>query len=154
MAATYMRYVLMPGKWLKVIEDEDANNSAKTYTVPDGVAWEPRHLLVEYAASADVGSRLLAVEFLDDANDVIGTCPVATPTVTAGQTMRFNLFASCVSKNPATGAAYGTDPLSPILLPPGYKIKVYDSAAIAATADDVTVHLTVVEHTSSGKATG
>jgi len=54
-------------------------------------------------------------------------------------------FGVGLADQPAVLSLHLTTPLLPLILPAGYKIRVYDSAAIAAAADDMTVRVTVME---------
>ena len=128
------------------LSDTAANDSDKTITVKTGSSYLVNSIRVEYTATATVGNRTLAILITDASDDVVLGFAVANNTITASQAMVFNFYESAATSAPADGAAEGTQALPYRLrLPSGYKIRIYDSAAIAAAADDMVIHLLVEE---------
>ncbi len=107
------------------------NDSDKTFTVPADETWEVLLLRYEYTADATVGTRTPTIRYQDDNSDDI-LLDVAGATITASN--------SSTQLADASGTLDLTIPQR-LVLHPGYDIRVFDSAAIAAAADDMVVHL-------------
>lgn len=126
-----------------VVADVTDNDSDKTLTVPASTTWQPLSLFVTLTTSADVGDRQLAVLFTTAADVVLAE---VRPNVVqaASLTRKYSIALG----NPDDSAFYDTDllrtPLPLMMLPAGYKIRVYDNNAVAAAADDMHVQLTVL----------
>lgn len=138
-------------------KDTTANDSDMVYTVPDGHVWQLLRIKTELAATATVGNRVLKVAIRDPSDAYLHMSPGVT--VAASQFGVLEL---------GTGSDYGTTvancprfnggapnaclygqylPPEGILLPGGYDIRVYDSAAIDAAADDLTIVLYYIDYT-------
>jgi len=139
----------------KIVLDATANDSDKTFTVPTGKIWELYGIYVLLVTTATVGTRTLRVVIRDTTPAVVQTFGSASCgnssnlqvthrpgigySVTAGQCeVRIDTLA-------APSNVYQTS-LPPTLLPAGYSVRIYDSAAIDAAADDMTVVLEYVEY--------
>jgi len=120
--------------------DAAANDSDKTITVPAGNTWTVGNIFVTYAASADIGNRQLTVIITDPNSVVLGNLQADSVQV-ASTTEYYNA-------SPAAGTAvegpagYHFMSLPGFVLDAGSTIRVYDSAAVAAAADDMTVTVT------------
>lgn len=124
--------------------EETANDSDKTFTVTAGKVWEIQSIWVELATTADVGNRQMSVAILDSADDVLAR--VEAGAVQAASVTRNYLFApGVVDLTSMRNTAYLTTPIPQWVLAPGMKIRVWDSAAIAAGADDMVVQVLVVQ---------
>ena len=120
--------------------EEAANDSDKTFTVTVGQEWVILSIWVELVTTAVVGVRQMSVVITDAADDVLGRID-AGMTQTASLTRNY-LFGLGISDLTAfRNTAYLMTPLVPWILPAGYKLRVYDSAAIDAAADDMTVQI-------------
>lgn len=119
------------------IRDTDLNNSDKIFTVPTDRVWEPIYLRYEITATATVGTRTPTIQYRDNNSDDI-LFDVVGPTVTA----------SGSSTQEADTADTATDLHLPIgmILAAGFDIRVADTAAVDAAADDLVVHLLVREY--------
>jgi hypothetical protein len=127
---------------LRLVSDVAANDSDKTLTVPDGKIWEVLYLTASLAATADVGNRQMTV-IVSDGTSSIGYCQAADVQVaSATEYYNFGPYGTA-SESPA---GYHFVPLPHYILPPGYTLRVYDSAAIAAAADDLTIYMLVAEY--------
>ena len=126
-----------------VTTDATADDSDKTFTVPADTIWQPLAVTVTLATTATVGNRQMTVDLLTDA-DVLLARVRAAATQEEDTTYTYT-FAIGLDKDFAPIALHLCAPLSPLLLAAGYKIRVWDSAAIAAAADDMTVSVTVLE---------
>ena len=148
------QYATVPGGTVKWTYDATANDSDKSFTVPTGKIWVPIMIRSEATCSADVGNRTFTVYFSNGTNVIYHLNK--SGSVTASQT--FTLLFAIKWREAGTTAANvplstGTNPnvcvygsIPPILLPAGYVIRVYDSAAIAAGADDMTVVINYIEY--------
>jgi hypothetical protein len=118
--------------------DAAANDSDKSFTVPDGEMWKLMYANVKLVTSADVGNRQIRFSVTDpDGNDVgyisAGAVQVASTTRSYGFLQgiyRETAFIDSMIQIPIPVDLY---------LPAGSTIRFYDSAAIAAAADDMTV---------------
>lgn len=130
--------------WTTAIQaDENANDSDKSFTVPASTIWQVLWVWVELASTATVGSRQMTLEIQDAAADVIAVIKAGT-TQAASLTYNY-LFAPSLPDLTAVRATnYMMTPMPPtIILPASYVLRVYDSAAVDAAADDMVVQLMV-----------
>ncbi len=125
--------------------DAVANDSDKTYIVPASREWRLLSILATLVATATVGNRQLDV-LLTDGSDVVVAKYRAAAVITAGQT-RTVIFAPGHPQDAAFDAGGSMYRMLPdaFVMPTGYKVRVYDSAAIDAAADDLTVRILVEE---------
>lgn len=126
----------LEGGQLFVAVDSAANDSDKTITVPAGKVWQVLAVHVTNATSADVGNRQL-VAVVSDGTNTLGTFN-AVATQAASTTEYYN-WAPQYNTATETPAGFFHTPLPACLLPAGGTVRVYDSAAVAASADDMTV---------------
>jgi hypothetical protein len=116
--------------------DSAANDSDKTFTVPTGQVWVVSNILVTLASTATVGNRQMVAVVSDGTNTL--AIQNADSTQAASLTEYYNF-------SPGYGSAaeaptyYHTAPLPVGVLQPGWTVRLYDSAAIDAAADDMTV---------------
>ena len=135
--------LIMDAGWAASLEsDEDADNSAKTFTVPANTEWEIQSVWVELTATADAGDRQMAIDILDDSADVIAQ--IRAGIVQVAEAVRYYLFSPDVVE---LEAFRDTDYLSTLIprwcLPAGYAIKVWDKDEIQAAADDMVVQMMI-----------
>lgn len=123
-----------------LLADETVDDSDKTFTVTAGQEWEILSIWIELTTTATVGDRQITVEIQDSTGDVIGSFVAGANQ--AASLGRNYMFAPMVQLMTAFSGIYLSFPLPPFFLPAGYKIRVYDSAAIAAAADDMIVQMT------------
>ena len=131
-----------------IVQQADAllNDSDKTLTIPAGKAWGLRSVYAKLISTATVGNRQLDVLLTDGSDNLVakfvaGAVQAASLTreyVFAPQHPQESAFANGVMLRALAGDC---------VLPAGYKVRVYDSAAIDAAADDLTVRLLVEEMT-------
>lgn len=125
---------------LELTADTDANDSDKTFTVDSLERWHVYSVFVSLVTTATVGNRQVRVDFMDSSSNVF--CTVLAGAVQAASATVNYSFAPGL---PHLTAAVGTELEAPLpatmVLLPGYKIRVYDSAAVAASADDMTVRI-------------
>jgi len=136
-----------PGELL-LVQDLAANDSDKTLTVPAGKVWELESVYVELTTSADAGNRQMVLQVLDGTADVVAQAnAVAVQTASGTEYYHWGAYWGTATETPAT---FHYIPLPIRVLPPGWAVKVLDSAAVAATADDMLVHMVVYEHVVGG----
>lgn len=126
--------------WYK---NETADSSNKTIlTVPLGHTYEIVSLLAKLVSSAVVGNRTLQVEILDYAPATIAKFDVgATQAASLTYTYQYGHGMQLDATAPALSMGL------PILrLPAGYSIKVYDSAAVDAAADDLSIYVQYIDY--------
>lgn len=130
----------------KLQADEGLNDSDKTFTVPVGVEWEIMSIWAELVTAGGVGNREMGVEIQDNASDVLFLIIVGASQ--AASLTRNYCFAL---HNPYQTAFIGPSsdllltPLPNFILPAGYVVRVYDTAAIDAAADDMVLQMLVRE---------
>jgi hypothetical protein len=128
---------------LTVTRDAAADDSSKDFTVPAGKIWVLSSAFIDYTCTATVGNRSVSIRFLDgSANVVMRTC--VSGAMTASNAYELSLWNTAPLLQTGTQR---TMPMAEMRLPAGYVIRVFDSAAIDAAADDmlVTLHLLVFD---------
>ena len=131
-----------------VIQKSDAtlDNSDKTLTVGAAKQWGLRSVYAKLISTATVGNRQLDVLLTDGSNNSIAK--FVAGAVQAASLTREYLFAPQLPQETAfTGGLMLRALAGDIVLPAGYKVRVLDSAAIDAAADDLTIRLLVEEMT-------
>lgn len=126
-----------------IYRDAAANNSSKIVTVPANKVWMLSGVYAELASTATVGNRQMTME-LNDGTNVIGAAP-AGAVQAASLTRQYEWYPGAVSLTAFAGTHLTTGTFCGILRP-GYQVKVYDSAAVDAAADDLTIVLRYVEY--------
>lgn len=132
--------------------DSDANDSDKSWVVPTGKVWYINWAHVILTTTATAGNRVMTLEVLDDSsNDVLDIHPGA---VQAASNVYHYTFMQGVYReatvnttaivSPVTGTLQIPIPKD-LMLKPGWTIRIYDAAAIAAAADDMTVSFQYIE---------
>lgn len=127
---------------ISVFSDVALNDQDKTITYIANT-WANLHSLrVEYTASADAGSRLLEVRFLDKSGDVVYALDHATAFI-ASDVMIVNFSPGATTVAPVDNTSEGSQHIA-AGLPTSGSIRVLATAGSNA-ADDMIVHA-VVEH--------
>jgi hypothetical protein len=126
--------------------DEDANSSAKTFTVPSDEEWQILLIWVELNTTATVGNRQLEVFVLNNEPDNIGELARAG-IVQAASLYRFYLFApGAADLTSFRDTSYLTVPLPMgTFLQPNDQIRIWDNKAIDASADDMIVQMKIAK---------
>lgn len=127
-------------QWTPALQaDEAANDSDKVFTVPASTEWHVYSIWVEFVSSGTAGNRQVAVEIQDGESDVVAR--VKAGITQAGSLTRTYLFApGVVDLGSFRDTADLMTPIPPTwILPAGYRIRIYDSAAVDAAADDMVV---------------
>lgn len=133
---------------------DTANDSDWSFTVPAGKIWDVKYLLFAINCTATVGNRVLLITISNGTNLVwTGTksgniaatlygAVSAAPTLDETSTTKASIHSLS-----ANYTAWQTDVLPcPCLLPAGYVVRMYDTAAIDAAADDCIEILYYIEY--------
>lgn len=131
--------LVVPGGRFVVTRDATLNDSDKTVlTVPAGKKVKLQEFHVSYVASAVVGNRTLTIQYTDGANVIFQkTWGINQP---ANQTYP---YCGYIGANFDVVNAPFSLPLPDVMLLAGYTVRIWDSAAIDAAADDMT---TVIQY--------
>jgi len=125
--------------------EETENDSDKSFTVTASSLWRVKMIWVELTTTATVGNRVMSVEIQDSAADVIFR--IDAGAVQAASLTRHYAFAPWNSDLTAFRGASSNLLMTPIppdlVLPASYIVRVYDSAAVDAAADDMVVQMLV-----------
>jgi hypothetical protein len=128
------------------LSEEAENDSSKELSISDvGTAgWlEIERIRVELSTSADVGNRTLAVQVLSSDDDVIHEVYVDGNPTAASSTQDWEFHPQ--ADTTVTAPQY-VNLIPGLCIFEGQKLLIEDSAAIAATADDMVVHVTGKVH--------
>lgn len=122
--------------------DTDPNNSDKTLTVPDGEMWHLNSVFITLVTSPVVGNRQIVIAVMNADDVVVGR--ISAGAAQAASTTRHYLGMQGTYRETAF---INTDIQLPIpadaFLPAGFKLRVYDSAAIAPSGDDMSVSASI-----------
>jgi|SRR3990170_7143801 len=132
--------------WQNIVQyaDADTNDSDKTQTVPAATQWVLLSIWVELITTVTVGNRQVDVLITDASDNAI--CKAVAGAVQAASLTRVYIFAPLNPQETGfTNTVMFRSLPQGLALPAGYKVRVYDSAAIAAAADDMTVRILVDE---------
>lgn len=128
------------------VYDATLNDSDKTFTVPSGELWKINNAHVSLVTTAAVGNRHMVIEVSDDEGALMGR--VSAGAVQAASATRYY---SIMQGTYRESAFVNTDIQIPmpadLYVKAGYTIRVYDSAAIAAAADDMIVRISYKKYT-------
>lgn len=126
-----------------LLAEEVADDSDKSFAVPASTQYQVLWIWVELTSTATVGNRQMTIEIQDSAADVIGRWK-AGAVQAASLTRNYCFAPSNADLTAFRDTTFLMTPIAPtLLLPAGYIIRVYDSAAIAAAADDMVVQCMV-----------
>lgn len=141
-----------PGGTYQWTRDATANDSDKTFTVPAGKKWLLLDIVAEITATATVGNRSLRV---DVGNGVaVLWVAVATGSIAATQVgtmyceQGFGAANTSIRLGPSvtSTSVSASQNMPPMMLLPGYTIRVLDRNAVDAAADDLIVVLHYIEY--------
>jgi hypothetical protein len=125
--------------------DATADDSDKTFTVPDGYLWKLNTAFVKLVTTATVGNRQIVIEAKNTAGTVIGR--MSAGAVQAASLTRYYQFMQGTYRETAF---INNDIQIPIpadtYLPAGYSLRIYDSAVVDAAADDMTVGISCKQY--------
>jgi hypothetical protein len=122
--------------------DSSANDSDKSWTVPDGEQWEFLHAHVILVSSATAGNRLLALS-ITDASGNLRMDVVAGAVQAESLTRHYALMKGIYRETSFVNDEIQMPIPESLFIHAGGVIRVYDSAAIDPTADDMTVAFSI-----------
>lgn len=122
--------------------DITADDSDKTFTVPAGFMWNIISIRVELTTTATAGNRQICIEITDGTNVIL---KVMAGIVQAANLARYyNFYGGAPNLTAFINTSHLTNPIPDgLMLLPGYTVRIYDNAAIAAAADDMIVRMMV-----------
>jgi len=129
-----------------IVQQVDAtlNDSDKTFAVATGKQWLLFNVYAQLITTATVGNRQLDVLVTDGSNNEIAKF-VAGAVQAASLTRTYVFSPGHPQETIFTNGLMLRALAGYLVLPAGYKVRVFDSAAIDATADDLTVRMLVEE---------
>jgi hypothetical protein len=132
--------------WDNIVATVDvaADDSDKTFTVTTLKQWWVRSIYVKLVTTATGGNRQVDVLFTDASNNIFAKY-VAGAVQTASLTREYIFSPGHPQETGFTSGVMLRALSDHFILPEGYKIRVYDSAAIAAAADDMDVRILLEE---------
>lgn len=132
---------VMSEGWSPVLTaNTDANDSDKTITVPASTEWLVNSIYVALTSTATVGNRQLVVLYTDGSDNVLAEVRAGVVQA-ASLTYLYTFGLGMMDLTAARDTTYVACPLPAVVLPAGYKVRVYDSKAVDAAADDMTVRI-------------
>lgn len=117
-----------------------AAGSAKSWIVPNNELWKLNFVQAILTSSAVVGTRQLAVQVKDAAGNAVLDL-VAGVTQAASLTQRYGFFQGVPRETALVAGSLQASLPEDLYLPPGYTLRVYDSAAVDAAGDTLTVSI-------------
>lgn len=144
MAWTMVRSTKAERETVVALSEEALNDSSKdlrfTEDVGFGSELEVLSLRIEFTATATVGSRVLRVQVADAADDILRELQLVGGTITAGVSKVFEI-APGLPVTDGSVIEYEVLP-SQFVIGHGLKLRVLDTAAVDAAADDMVLHVT------------
>ena len=128
-------------KWTR---DANANDSDKSFTVPTGKVWDMKLIRMRLQTTATVGNRLLLISIAADGTNY--NTFFNSGIVAASQDNNYLAGFNNITDDLAVQIFNISQGFPQMILPAGAIIRIYDSAAIDAAADDLTVVLHYVEY--------
>ena len=122
----------------ELIADVTANASSKVFAVPAGHEYELFAIGVSLVTTATAGNRQIVIDFRDATDNLIARI-VAGATQAASLTRTYHAAPTLPSAAAFVGNALTMPLPQGLVLPAGFDIRVWDSAAIDAAADDMSV---------------
>lgn len=131
--------------WLPVLTiDAALNDSDKLIVVPAAKQWIIQSIAVNLISTAIVGNRQMRVDIRDGSANLLASV-AAGAIQTASLTRDFTFAPGLVNQTAFVDDILITSFPEGIILLPAYDVRIYDSAAVDAAADDMIVRLLVRE---------
>lgn len=118
------------------------NDSDNTFTVPATTEYQILSVYITLATSADVGARVMAVN-ATKSDDALIREYISPLTQAASLTYRYQLGQDMPNDAALVDTTLLRRTFGPLFLTAGQKLRVYDRAAIAAAADDMTIQVQI-----------
>lgn len=129
-----------------VISDATADDSDKTVTPVPAGSNEQYEILAIYAtlvSTATAGNRQIEIEVGD--GSVVFASVAAGAVQTATLTRQYSFAPGLANQTAFVGTRLQTAFPSGLVLAAGWTVRVYDSTAVDAAADDLTVRIAVLQ---------
>jgi len=123
-----------------VVHNEVLNDSDKSFVVPVGFEWELKNVHVDFTATATVGSRFIGIEIIDD-NAVVIYRSITVIALTASNQMDLIFQGDNIGTGVLT--LMSVAPLYNSRMKPGWTLRVLDTSAVDAAADDMLIHVSL-----------
>ena len=140
--------ILVDGENFTQKSDAAANDSDKTLTVPAGKTWALQ-FLTALLVTTGAGTRQMRIEIGDGTN--LLWFKNFGDTQPASSTYYYYAAAGLPDDSGEDADDRIRMELEAFILPAGYTVRIFDSAAIAPTVDDLTIRL-VVDERNAGAA--
>lgn len=124
------------------ILDEVANDSDKPFVVPAGRRHKLHYGQITLVSTATVGNRQMALEITDDAAKVVFRS-LAGAVQAASLTREYHFSPNAVREAAFVNGQIMVPVPPDLILLPGWTLRFYDTAAIDAAADDMTVSIVI-----------
>lgn len=127
-----------------VVSDATLNDTAKLFVVPALQYWKVLSVYFSLITTATAGNRLMSVDFLDATPALIARCPFGAVQA-ATLTWNYTAFPGSDKLAAVAGVALALTAPIPggLWLPPGYGVKIIDTAAVDAGADDISLRFVI-----------
>jgi hypothetical protein len=125
---------------LALLANVSGNDSIKEFDVPAAQEWQVLGAYVTFSTSADVGDRQVILEVLDALGNVIYTA-IAGVVQAASVDRKYQFAPGLEPMTAFIDTTFLTVPIGPVFLGALWQLRVRDSKAIAAAADDLQVQL-------------
>lgn len=127
-----------PRAWIEAT----ANDSSQIMTVPTGKTYLLKSVYSQLATTATVGNRIMVVQILDPSNNILYRSK-DFGTQAASLTYSYMTAPGLTEVVTGTNQSFA---MPEMILPAGWKLKVFDRAVIDAAADDLSVWAAIVEY--------
>jgi len=136
---------VIPGGTIKWSQDATANDSDKSFTTPVGKVREYLAVYLRFVTTATVGNRLLAIHLYPDGVLEMGR-PFTSGTIAASLDQRYMIGFGSITDDTSSGANTLVQGAPRCIIPAGGYLRIFDTAAVDAAADDLTVNLHYIEY--------
>ena len=127
---------------LNTVFHDDANDSDKSWSVQSNESWYLNFVYVTLVSTATVGNRLITLEVIDESSNVIISISAGT-TQAASLTRKYGFLQGQYREVSFVNDELQVPLPMSLYIPAGYTLRVYDSAAVDAAADDMEVSFQV-----------
>ncbi|MDB4278431.1 hypothetical protein N9917_02375 [Deltaproteobacteria bacterium] len=121
------------------VRDETANDSDKSWTVPDNEVWKITRMCSSFTSSATVGNRIITVREENAAGDVLQRL-VSGKVQAASSTVSYCFLQGIFRETTVVNGSLQVPIPIDFYIPGGNVLRVLDSAAVDAAADDMVIN--------------
>lgn len=119
-----------------------ADDSDNTFVVPANTEYQILSVYVSLVTTATAGNRQMAVQALDSSDNILIGAR-ARVTQAASLTYTYNFAPGLSNDSAVYDTNYVSVAMPSIFLTAGQKLRVWDKAAVAASADDMVVRVQI-----------